>query len=316
MIRNLNPIFLPSLIYFKREEITNISYNFLSPLDNDRYNLSIKNILKNIMPLKNKSSYFLDINKFMIKSVINIKKSNNDYIWIINEFHIRINEFNNMIIPLEKLFALAASNGAYKIFITVEEEEKNKYTKFLYDLDFILHDEKLSLSKKIITSKNKNKINFDNLRNINSSDQFNIYQMLSKKSNDNFSEEIPINFNQWLKDQKIKEDISKLMIFEENSEIKSFIEITNKDNMDYVNFIFFTNNKKKIVEIINATITKLKISNCYTIISSKNETLLNCLINEGFQVNKKYQTLYKNIKLPIKLEKKYYKKDLKIGVPN
>ena len=74
MIRNLNPIFLPSLIYFKREEITNISYNFLSPLDNDRYNLSIKNILKNIMPLKNKSSYFLDINKFMIKSVINIKK--------------------------------------------------------------------------------------------------------------------------------------------------------------------------------------------------------------------------------------------------
>ena len=75
-------------------------------------------------------------------------------------------------------------------------------------------------------------------------------------------------------------------------------------------------NKILVFEIINTTITKLKISNCYTIISSKNETLLNCLINEGFQVNKKYQTLYKNIKLPIKLEKKYYKKDLKIGVPN
>ena len=315
MIRNLNPIFLPSLIFFKREEIINISYNFLSPLDNDKYNLSIKNIMKNVMSLENKSFYFLNVNKFMIESVINIEKNNNNYIWIIKEFHIKINEFSNMIISLEKLFSIAASKGAYKIFITIEEN-KLEYTKILNNLDFNLHDEKLSLSKKFITSKNKNKINLDKLRNMNSSDQFNIYQMLSKKSKDNFSEELPINFNQWLKDQKIKEDIAKLMIFEENSEIKSFIEITNKDNMDYVNFIFFTNNKKKIVEIINTTITKLKISNCYTIISSKNETLLNCLINEGFQVNKKYQTLYKNIKLPIKLEKKYYKKDLKIGVPN
>ena len=84
MIRNLNPIFLPSLIFFKREEIINISYNFLSPLDNDKYNLSIKNIMKNIMSLENKSFYFLDVNKFMIESVINIEKNNNNYIWIIN----------------------------------------------------------------------------------------------------------------------------------------------------------------------------------------------------------------------------------------
>tara|TARA_B100000029_G_scaffold515252_1_gene621362 strand:- start:9107 stop:10048 length:942 start_codon:yes stop_codon:yes gene_type:complete len=313
MILNLNPIFLPSLVFFKRENIINISYDFLSPINNNKNDLSIKNILKNVTFSENKSFYFLKTNKFMVESVINIKKNNNNYIWIINEFHIKINEFNNMVISLEKLFSIAATNGAYKIFITIEEN-KFKYIKMLNDLDFHLNDEKLSLIKK--TSTFKNKFNFDNLRNINSSDQFNIYQMLNKKNNVNFSKELPINFNQWIKDQKIKKDISKVMIFEENSEIKSFLEITNKDNIHYVNFIFFTNNKEKIIEIINTTITKLKMSTCYTIISSKNETLFNCFINEGFQMNKKFQTLYKNIKSPIKLEKKYYKKDLKIGVPN
>ena len=139
--------------------------------------------------------------------------------------------------------------------------------------------------------------------------------MLSKNTY-SFSEELPINFNEWINDQKTKKHTSKLMVFEEKSGIKSYIEITNKDNHDYVNFNFFTNNNNKIIEIINTTIEKLEISNCYTLTSTKNKTLLNCLINEGFQVNKKYQTLYKNIKLPIKLEKKYYRKDLKIGVPN
>ena len=314
MIRNLNPIYLPALIFFNQKQTTNISYNFLSTSDNNNCNLSIKKIMGNLIYSRNNSAYFLDVNKYMIKSIINIEKSNNNCIWNINEFHTKINKFGNMVISLEKLFSIAASNGAYRIFIT-HEKDKLKYTEILNNLDFNFYDEKLSLSKKINTSKSKSKINYDNLRHIHSSDQFYIYQMLSKNTY-SFSEELPINFNEWINDQKTKKHTSKLMVFEEKSGIKSYIEITNKDNHDYVNFNFFTNNNNKIIEIINTTIEKLEISNCYTLTSTKNKTLLNCLINEGFQVNKKYQTLYKNIKLPIKLEKKYYRKDLKIGVPN
>ena len=97
MILNLNPIFLPSLVFFKRENIINISYDFLSPINNNKNDLSIKNILKNVTFSENKSFYFLKTNKFMVESVINIKKNNNNYIWIINEFHIKINVFQHWI---------------------------------------------------------------------------------------------------------------------------------------------------------------------------------------------------------------------------
>tara|TARA_Y100000590_G_C15681530_1_gene1000017 strand:+ start:307 stop:1050 length:744 start_codon:yes stop_codon:yes gene_type:complete len=245
-----------------------------------------------------------------IQSVINIDKKSNNSIWKINEFHAKKPFNKNISQSLKKLLNLAAKNQVLKILISIDQNS-SLIAKF-NDLGFLFSSNEISMLKIPNLEIHKDisrKINTKEFRPLNSSDLFFLYKIFSKSSdlNKDYSLE---SFNNWSENQ------TNRFIYEENYKIKSMIEITNKKNCNYIKFYFFTNNKITIRTIIDTILAIYSKSTIYTILPAKNQFIYNAFIESGFQPDKNYVTLYKNITIPIKFEKKQYRKNLKIEVSN
>lgn len=316
MIRIFQPIDILSIVFFSRNQLQNISYNFLDTNNGENCDLSIKKCLEQFISYKNFSEYYINTNNMEIQSVINIDNKSNNSIWKINEFHAKKPFNKNIIQSLEKLSDLAAKNQVIKIFISINQNS-SLIAKF-NDLGFLFSSNEISMLKipnLHIRKDIPRKITPKELRPFNSSDLFFLYKIYSKSSDIN--KDYPLqSFNNWSENQKSEKKQTHRFIYEKNYKIKSMIEITSKKNCNYIQFYFFTNNKITIRTIIDTILAIYSESIIYTILPAKNQIICNAFIESGFQPDKNYVILYKNITIPIKFKKKQYRKNLKVEVSN
>ena len=145
MIRIFQPIDILSIVFFSRNQLQNISYNFLDTNNGENCDLSIKKCLEQFISYKNFSEYYINTNNMEIQSVINIDNKSNNSIWKNNEFHAKKPFNKNIIQSLEKLSDLAAKNQVIKIFISINQNS-SLIAKF-NDLGFLFSSNEISMLK-------------------------------------------------------------------------------------------------------------------------------------------------------------------------
>jgi|TARA_B100001971_G_C18209502_1_gene549738 hypothetical protein len=305
MIRNIEVIDAPRLLYFKHQSSLNMLYDFEGSLTNTNRSFSaLKYIFKSLSPYSH-NDHYLWSNKTKIDAVIRSVKIHNGFIWHIAELYSRNSSLSVAEKTIHKICDLAASNGAYQVKIRLPAE--SPLYNSLINLGFVMVQKEISLqlSSSFKTVVDIPKVHtLGELRPETSADLFSIYQMHLKTSPKKLNSIRILNFNDWLNNSKNINNSSQKFVYEEKGSITASIEIAIVEKTRLVKFDCSLIDKPKIKELIATILTSGYGSCVRTLIPEHNQVIFEAFRESGFVVNQKYQVFYKKIKMPVTFKPK------------
>ena len=305
MIRNIEVIDAPRLLYFKHQSSLNMLYDFEGSLTNTNRSFPVlKYIFKSLSPYSH-SDHYLWSNKTIIDAVIRSVKMHNGFIWYVSELYSRNSSTSVAEKAIHKMCDLAASNGAYQVKMRLPAE--SQLYNSLINLGFAMVQKEISLqlSSSFKTVVDIPKVHtLGELRPETPADLFSIYQMHLKTSPKKLNLIRILNFNDWLNSSQNINDSSQKFVYEEKGSIEASIEIATVEKIRLVKFNCSLIDKPKIKELIATILTSGYGSCVRTLIPEHNQVIFEAFRESGFVVSQKYQVFYKKIKMPVTLKPK------------
>ena len=305
MIRNIEVIDAPRLLYFKRQSSLNMSYDLEGSLINKNRSFpTLKYILKSLSPYS-QNDHYLWSNKIIIDAVIRSVKIYNGFIWEIAELYSRNSSISIAEKAIHQMCDLAASNGAFQVAIRLPAE--SPLYNSLVNLGFSMVQREITLqaSCSCKTVVDISKVHtLGELRREAPADLFSVYQMHVKTSPKKFNSIRILNFNDWQKNINNINNSSQKFVYEEKGSIEASIEIATVEKNLLVKFDCSLIDKPKIRELIATILTSGCGSHVRTLIPQHNQAIFEAFRESGFIVTQKYEVFYKKMKMPVTLKPK------------
>ena len=305
MIRNIEVIDAPRLLYFKHQSSLNMLYDFEGSLTNTNTSFpALKYIFKSLSPYSH-NDHYLWSNKTIIDAVIRSVKIHNGLIWHVAELYSRNSSLSVSEKAIHKMCDLAASNGAYQVKVRLPAE--SPLYNPLINLGFTMVEKEifLQLNCSFKTIVDIPKVHtLGELRRETPADLFSIYQMHLKISPEKLNSIRILNFNDWLDNTKNINNSSQKFVYEEKDSIVASIEIATVEKNLLVKFDCSLIDKQKIKELIATILDSGYGSRVRTLIPEHNQVIFDAFRESGFVVKQKYNVFYKKIKIPVTLKPK------------